>query len=311
MKKLLIGFIMMMALFAFTACGDSSSASPSDGDSQDQAAGQSAAVSEPSEHNTLSEDPAWDALSINHSNYCRIVFGKLGDYKSKVKNNIKSGDFICMTDSMAYAESVEEAGIIGVMDDDETANTCYVLSDDIIFFPETTSHFFPWTEYLQEIVFDNVSTGYVTDMSYMFAHCEYLESLDLSAFDTTNVTDMERMFEECTALKTLNLSGFDTSNLTNMIAMFADCQSLESIDLSSFNTPNLEELQEAFRNCDSLTELNLSSFDGSKVDTDYSYDTTFASCDNLSKVIVSQSLYDAYSFEDSTLFKNGREVIVK
>ena len=149
-----------------------------------------------------------------------------------------------------------------------------------------TPHLNPYFEelHLTSVIFRNVDTSLVTDMSNMFGYCDSLTILDLSKFVTINVTDMPYMFHLCESLTSLNISSFNTANVTTMDSMFRDCHSLIELDLSNFNTANVTTMDSMFRNCKSLTSLNISSFNTTNV-TSMSY--MFASCESLTSLNIS------------------------
>ena len=107
------------------------------------------------------------------------------------------------------------------------------------------------------LIFKDVDTSNVTNMSFMFEYCFYLTSLDLSTLNTSNVTDMNRMFGGCGALTSLDLSGWDTSNVTNMNYMFIYCSSLTSLDLSGWDTSNVTDMTNMFGGCGTLKTIRM------------------------------------------------------
>ena len=121
--------------------------------------------------------------------------------------------------------------------------------------------------FISELVFDNINTSKVKNMSYMFDSLYSLTSLDLSKFDTSDVTDMTSMFASCQSLKNVNLSSFDTSKVTNMFGLFQACNNLLSVNLTNFNTSNVTNMQSMFNMCSALKSLDLSNFDTRKVTT--------------------------------------------
>ena len=57
------------------------------------------------------------------------------------------------------------------------------------------------------LIFKDVDTSDVTDMTAMLHSCSALTSLDMSGWDTSNVTKMNSMFYYCRALKTIRMVG--------------------------------------------------------------------------------------------------------
>ena len=119
--------------------------------------------------------------------------------------------------------------------------------------------------YFTNLIFKDVDTSKVTNMSNMFGYCRSLTSLDVSKFDTSNVTNMSSMFYYCSSLTSLDVSKFDTSNVTDMNGMFEECSSLTSLDLGGWNTSNVNYIGSMFGNCSALTSLDMSGWDTSNV----------------------------------------------
>jgi len=182
-----------------------------------------------------------------------------------------------------------------------------VYSYNTIVLPEDSSSMF---ESLGgDIIFNNINTSKVTDMSCMFqdyAGDTPLTLLDLSMFDTSNVTDMSDMFFQC-RIRQIDVSSFNTSKVTDMSSMFIamitsidvshfDTSSVTamscmfengyftSLDLSGWDTSKVTDMSSMFNYCSNLTSLNLSGWDTSKV-TNMS--NMFANCSNLTSLDLS------------------------
>ncbi|SEG37335.1 surface protein [Eubacterium ruminantium] len=138
------------------------------------------------------------------------------------------------------------------------------ISSDFMF-PNDSSKMFYYNESLEELYFDNVDTGNVTDMREMFAQCINLTKIDLKCFDTSNVTCMSEMFSDCKSLESLDVSDFNTSNVTDMNSMFYWCGKLKYLELSNFDTVNVTNMNRMFMNCAWLQSLDVSSFNTSNV----------------------------------------------
>lgn len=160
---------------------------------------------------------------------------------------------------------------------------------------------------VEEIIFKNIDTSNVTDMSDMFSGCTKLKELDVSGFDTSSVIDMNKMFYWCKSLKELDLSNFDTSSVTNMSCMFRlgwgitedDHAQLERLNVRSFDTSNVTDMSGMFQGCTNLKQLDVSEFDTGKVTN---MDSMFRSCHSLQKLNVSnfntsqvKSMYDMFA----------------
>ena len=107
------------------------------------------------------------------------------------------------------------------------------------------------------LIFKDIDTSKVTNMSWMFNDCSSLTSLDLSGWDTSNVTNMMAMFRSCCALTSLDLSGWDISNVIDMKIMFNDCSSLTSLDLSGWDISNVTNMSTMFKSCNALKTIKM------------------------------------------------------
>ena len=93
------------------------------------------------------------------------------------------------------------------------------------------------------LIFKDVDTSSVTNMSNMFDCCDALTSLDVSGFDTSKVNYMNYMFYGCSALTSLDLSGWDTSKVTNMNKMFKACSSLKTIRMVGCSQTTIDKIK--------------------------------------------------------------------
>ena len=108
-------------------------------------------------------------------------------------------------------------------------------------------------KYFTNLIFKDVDTSNVTNMSGMFSECWFLTSLDMSGWNTSNVTEMSDMFSNCSALTSLDLSGLNISNVTNMSGMFASCGALTSLNFGGWDTSNVTNMNYMFSFCSALT----------------------------------------------------------
>ena len=122
------------------------------------------------------------------------------------------------------------------------------------------SRMFYFTNF-KKIIFQNVDTSAVTDMSETFSGCKNLEELDISTFNTASVVKMNCTFRECENLKVLDLRNFDTSKVTFMFDTFGYCKNLVYINVSSFNTKNIQVMRGIFISCEKLKYIDISNFD--------------------------------------------------
>ena len=95
------------------------------------------------------------------------------------------------------------------------------------------------------LIFKDVDTSKVTNMSNMFYDCRALTSLDLSGWNTSKVTNMNSMFSNCSALTSLDLSGWDTSKVTTNIFtnMFRGCSALKTIRMVSCSQTTIDKIK--------------------------------------------------------------------
>ena len=95
------------------------------------------------------------------------------------------------------------------------------------------------------LIFKDVDTSKVTNMSNMFHNCRALTSLDLSGWNTSNVTNMNYMFVGCSALTSLDLSGWNTSNVTTNIFtnIFRGCSALKTIRMVGCSQTTIDKIK--------------------------------------------------------------------
>ena len=151
------------------------------------------------------------------------------------------------------------------------------------------SNIFLYAKKLEEVDLSKFNTASVKNMNSFFAYCLNLKSVNLFNFNTASVTDMGKLFLNCTSLQKLNLSNFNTASVTNMGGFFWNCTNLEEVDISSFNTASVTDMSHFFEYCTKLKEIDLSNFNTASVTTMHSM---FRHCETL-KVI------DARSFDTS------------
>ena len=72
---------------------------------------------------------------------------------------------------------------------------------------------------LKSIIFGNIQTSKVKNMSGMFQNCKALISLDLSNFIFYSITDMTNMFSGCENLQ----SNFQIKNILAIIYIWIKC----------------------------------------------------------------------------------------
>ena len=93
------------------------------------------------------------------------------------------------------------------------------------------------------LLFKDVDTSNVTNMTAMFYDCSSLTSLDVSGLNTSNVTDMTAMLYRCSSIISLDLSGWDISNNTNMSSMFGLCNALKTIRMVGCSQTTIDKIK--------------------------------------------------------------------
>ena len=92
--------------------------------------------------------------------------------------------------------------------------------------------------------------GYAPNMGSMFKDCASLQEIVWNNLDTTDVRDMSRMFMNCKKYKELDLTLLSSDDLTNMEHMFDGCEELETIYISKdFDVSDVTKSDNAFNNC--------------------------------------------------------------
>ena len=112
-----------------------------------------------------------------------------------------------------------------------------------------------------EADFNDIYTGYITDMSGLF-HCEWWFNGNISEWDVSNVTDMSDMFKKCEKFNQ-DISKWDVSKVKDMSAMFDMCKQFNG-DISGWDVSNVKDMSYMFSYCSSFNQ-DLSHWDVSKV----------------------------------------------
>lgn len=130
---------------------------------------------------------------------------------------------------------------------------------------------------LKSIIFDNVQTTNVNDISQCFSNCSSLEAVKgIENWNTINVKWTQGMFTNCLNLESLDLTNWNTKNLGNTISMFSNCQKLKKIgNVKNWNTENLEYCGDMFSQTYSIEEIDLSNWGTPKLMT---IDYMFSNC---------------------------------
>lgn len=149
---------------------------------------------------------------------------------TKVKSIIigYKNDYIDYLDGLE-AKPVDDI-LIGTIEVFNSADgeTVYILSHSDIWTGADASYMFYNFSALEEIVFDNFSTGNALNMAHMFGGCRALPDLDLAYFATGAVSNMEGMFQGCNELNTVYVGAkWNTNNVpSGDTTMFAGCQKI-------------------------------------------------------------------------------------
>ena len=174
---------------------------------------------------------------------------------------------------------------------------CYKLK----LYKDLDNNFYSFTNNtFTNLIFKDVDTSNVTNMSSMFNNCDALTSLDVSGFDTSNVTSMNSIFYYCSSLTSLDLSEWNTSNVTDMNYMFYSCSALTSLDLSGWNTSNVTDMSTMFISCSALTSLNFSGWDTSNVTNIYGMFNKCSALKTIRMIGCSQTTIDKIKAQLST-----------
>ena len=110
---------------------------------------------------------------------------------------------------------------------------------------EDMSYMFAYSQ-LNEILFSNLNTNKVLNMSHMFDSCNSLINVDSTNINTNEVIDMSYMFHSCDSLLNLDLINLNTSKVKDMSHMFQDCISLSKLEISKFDTKNVVDMSYMF-----------------------------------------------------------------
>ena len=122
---------------------------------------------------------------------------------------------------------------------------------------DLNNNFYSFTNNIfTNLIFKDVDTSNVTDMTAMFYNCSSLTSLDVSGFDTSNVTNMISMFQNCSALTSLNLSGWNINNVTNIDSMFNKCSALKTIRMIGCSQTTIDRIK-AQLSTDGITDYTI------------------------------------------------------
>jgi surface protein len=97
--------------------------------------------------------------------------------------------------------------------------------------PGSSSQFIP-PEQTLPVIFNNIVTTLMTNMSFMFASA-YVFNQPINSWNTSNVTSMNFMFANANNFNQ-NINAWNTSNVTNMTFMFSDASAFNQ-NIGSWN----------------------------------------------------------------------------
>lgn len=96
-----------------------------------------------------------------------------------------------------------------------------------------------------KIIFGNMKTHNVTDMSHMFENVVVSdEGLDINNFDTSNVINMDSMFYNFVG--NIKLDKINTCKVENMANMFREAKIKDGLDLRNFDTTSVKIMDGMF-----------------------------------------------------------------
>ena len=186
------------------------------------------------------------------------------EYMGKIIKNAKEVGLIGKLKPVPTIYWTGDSNTISISGTDYTAESDNITIDGIEYYQlkldkdlDNDFYNFNYNYSITNLIFKDVDTSNVTNMSNMFYGCNNITSFDVSKFDTSNVTDMNSMFEECSSLTSLDLGGWNTSNVNYIGSMFCSCSSLTSLDMSGWDTSNVIYMSYMFNNCSALKTIRM------------------------------------------------------
>ena len=104
------------------------------------------------------------------------------------------------------------------------------------------NNIFSYSPLLETLIFYNITTGNLKDMSYMLYNHSKLIYVNITNFNTSSVTDINHAFAECNNLISINLNTFNFQNVVNMSRMFYNCKNLKYINIEQFHAKSEQAL---------------------------------------------------------------------
>ena len=206
---------------------------------------------------------------VQYSHYKMDTIDNTGDSDNivdkfnELRNNLLKSNLMTARTSHNIVYWTGSSNTVSISGNNYTAESDSIIIDGVgcyklKLYKDLDNNFYSFrNNTFTNLIFKDVDTSNVTNMSSMFDNCDALTSLDVSGFDTSNVTDMSTMFISCSSLNSLDLSGWNTSNVTNMSSMFNYCSSLTSLDLSGWDTSNVTNIYGMFNKCSALKTIRM------------------------------------------------------
>ena len=190
------------------------------------------------------------------SSITSIVFGKTSEYPA-IANNYKGYLIDVEQDTDAYAYYVDNGAKAA-----DSTYTIYVLSDDVIYAPESSLDLFRNMKNLASINASALDVSRVKSLENAFRSCTSLKTLDVTGWDVSSVTNMYGTFLNCTSLESIvGLETWDVSAVTTTNRLFSQCPMLKEIDLSTWKLTAVTDAERMFYKCEVLEELNAANWD--------------------------------------------------
>ena len=226
-------------------------------------------------------------LAYEHENVMNSLPNSITNLKTSISKIIFQKENKTVMDDRYNAASIKaditynnQGRVLAWLERDTSNSSRYILyieSNGTTYLNTGNQLFKDYTN-VREIIFNNVDTTKVTNMSEMFSGCRSLVNLHIGLFNTSNVTTMYGMFRNCSLMSMFDLKKLNTAKVQNMAYMFNGCTSLHLLDLSNFDTSNVTTMESMFNSCLNIVDIYLSKFDTGKVTN---MNSMFNGCTNL------------------------------
>ena len=81
----------------------------------------------------------------------------------------------------------------------------------------------------------------------MFSDCTSLIEVVFPEIKTKSLFDISNMFLRCTNLRNINLEGLNTNSIRYMISMFEDCKNLQYLNIYNLDTRTVNSFKNIFK----------------------------------------------------------------